>query len=419
MTSKNRIGYACTPISIPYKTSRGFILKNFNEDIFKKCVSENIKDLLNILKWNVEHDIFLFRISSDIIPFGSHSVNNIEWWDIFKEELADCGQYIKDNEIRVSMHPGQYTVLNSPKESVVNKSISDLEYHCRFLDALNVDYSNKIILHVGGVYNDKVLAMKRFTQNFYRLTNSTQKRLVIENDDKSYTIEDVLSICKVIHVPAVFDNLHHMLNPCSLELNEIITQIKKTWNKDDGPIKLHYSDQDEIKKGGAHSKTVITSNFLDYLNYIQSLNADIMLEVKDKEISAIKCINSLKTDVDISTRMDQWEKYKYCVMEKSSSYYKKCSTLINSEVPIQHIYSNIDHCLNLPYDEDNFKKTIQHIYEYLNDKVTLKEYEKLRTAINNLTNNKIEDKSKVKDLLRMLCKKYGLDFLNNSYFFIY
>jgi len=109
----------------------------------------------------------------------------------------------RNPNIRGSMHPGQYTVLNSPNEEVVEKSIMDLEYHCKFLDSLGVDYSNKIILHVGGVYGDKISAMERFKHNFNRLSNSLKKRLVIENDDKSYTIEDVLIKIHIYNVQSM------------------------------------------------------------------------------------------------------------------------------------------------------------------------------------------------------------------------
>lgn len=391
------------------------MLKNFNEDIFDECVSSNLKDLMGILQWNFQNDIYMFRISSDIIPFGSHSINNIKWWRTFKEELSECGKFIKTNDIRVSMHPGQYTVLNSPREEVVEKSIADLEYHCRFLDAMEVDYKNKIVLHVGGVYGNKLSAMEIFKSNFNRLSGSLKKRLVIENDDKSYTIEEVLGICKELGIPAVFDNLHHKLNPCSLEWEYIISRVKSTWKAEDGLVKFHYSDQDMEKKGGAHSKSVITKNFLSYMESIKDLDADIMLEVKDKEISAIKCICALRENLGVSIRTAQWAKYKYCLMEKNYSYYKKCSSLINSKMPMSEVYIYIDECLNSSFNEGSFVNAAQHVYGYVKDKVTLKEKGNFMELLKNPDENKI----KIKSLLQKLCKKYKVEYINNSYYFIY
>lgn len=412
---KNRIGYACTPVSIPYKTSRSFILKNFSESMFNECVKANIDDLNKILRWNVKNDIYMFRISSDIIPFASHAINNIEWWEIFKDDLIACGNFIKENHIRVSMHPGQYTVINSNSEDVVRKSIEDLEYHCRFLDALEVDYTNKIILHVGGVYGDKASAMERFKHNFKRLSISAQNRLALENDDKSYTVKDVLELSGEINIPVVFDNLHHELNPCDIEFEDILFLVKNTWKAKDGSMKLHYSDKDLEKRGGAHSKFVVTENFLNYIDKINAIDADIMLEVKDKEISALKCICALEDNLKKSIRTEQWAKYKYSVMEKGYAYYKNCSRLINSEAKMSDIYIYIDEVLSKPFDAGSFRNTAEHVYGYVKDKTTLKEKELFKTLLADVSKNNI----KIKDLLQRLCKKYGSKYINASYYFIY
>lgn len=410
-----RIGYACTPISIPYRTSRSFLLKNFNKDIFNECIRNNVDDLMNILKWNIENRIYMFRISSDIIPFGSHPINNIKWWETFSRELMECGKFIRINNIRVSMHPGQYTVLNSPNEEVVKRSIADLEYHCRFLDALEADYSNKIVLHVGGVYGDKYFSTERFRTNFYRLSDSLKNRLVLENDDKSYTIRDVLDICNGLSIPAVFDNLHHKLNTCSLRTEEILKLVKSTWKTADGRVKIHYSDEDIDKKGGAHSRSVNTQNFLSYMKIIRDLNADIMLEVKDKEISAIKCISALDKNLHNSVKTEQLEKYKYCLIEKDYSFYKKCCELIKSDVPMNQVYISIDECLRLPFNEDSFRNAAKLIYGYVKNEVTLKEEKNFYELLSNPSDNK----AKIKSLLHRLCKKYNINHINNSYYFIY
>lgn len=415
MINKSRIGYACTPISLPYRTSRSIILKNFNQKNFGECVKNNLKDLMNILNWNKDNGIYMFRISSDIIPFGSHPINNIKWWESFHNEFIECGEFISNNNMRVSMHPGQYTVLNSPSEDVAQKSILDLEYHCRLMDAMGLEYSNKIILHVGGVYGNKLNALDRFKLNFKKLSPSMKRRLVIENDDKSYTIEEVLRLCNELGVPAVFDNLHHILNPCDLEWEEILNRTKNTWKNGDGPVKFHYSNQDSIKKGGAHSKSVITKDFVDFMESIKNLNADVMLEVKDKEISAIKCLCALDSDLPVSKRTEQWAKYKYSLMERNYSYYEKCSSMINSKLPMLNIYAYIDECLAEPFSEGNFVNAAQHVYGYVNEKATQKE----KDNFNELLKNPSESKDKIKEFLQKLCKKYNAEYINNSYYFIY
>ena len=135
---KVRIGYACIPLCIDAKTTRTFLLKNFSEENLISTAGENIADLKRILQYNLLNDIRLFRISSDIIPFGSHQINNIEWWRIFKSELSEIGEFIKENEMRVSMHPGQYTVINSDSDMVVEKMCRI--YQQILLATLHTDY---------------------------------------------------------------------------------------------------------------------------------------------------------------------------------------------------------------------------------------------------------------------------------------
>jgi UV DNA damage endonuclease len=412
---QKKIGYACVLESMPYKTSRSFILKNFSEINFYNATKGNLDDLLKILKWNKTKNIYMFRISSDIIPFGSHIVNNIEWWNIFKDQLTSIGVYIKENNMRVSMHPGQYTVLNSPNAEVAKRSIDEIEYHTKFLDSLGLDYTNKIVLHIGGVYDNKIDAINRFIENFQQLSTSSKKRLVVENDDKSYTIEDVLYVSDKINVPVVFDNLHDKLNPSSLDFTEIIRRVIKTWKSIDGKIKLHYSDQDESKKGGAHSKFVNLKNFLSYLNRIQDIDADIMLEVKDKEISAIKCINATTDDLALSVKTSEWAKYKYLLMEKNYSFYKIGKELIQQDESITSFYIFIDDCLNAPFDQTNYTNTILHVFGYLKDKVTSKEKDTFNNLLNDIENNI----TNTKNYLLRLSKKYNIEYLFNSYYFLY
>ena len=285
-----KIGYACIPLTTNARTNRRLTLKNFSEKMFLEVLEQNLIDLRRILENNEKYNIKLFRISSDIVPLGSHSINEIPWHKHFQNELNEIGEYIKKCGMRVSMHPGQYTVLNAEKEEIVVKAIKDLEYHARFLDSLGVDSSNKIILHIGGGYGDKSAAINRFIENFKRLSPSVKNRLVIENDGKIFNIEDVLFVSRQINIPVIFDNLHHECNhEIEMPIKEIMNKVAKTWQEKDGHIKVHYSQQNLHKQIGAHSNTIIVKNFLEYYEEVKEFNLDIMLEVKDKDVSAIKC----------------------------------------------------------------------------------------------------------------------------------
>ncbi|ERK29720.1 UV DNA damage repair endonuclease UvsE [Clostridium intestinale] len=410
-----KIGYACIPLTIPFRTNRRLVLKDFTYEKASEIIESNLSDLYKILEYNKKRGINLFRISSDIIPLGSHEINDLPWKSIFKSELASIGNYIKENSLRVSMHPGQYTIINSPSDDIVNKSIRDFEYHTDFLDSLGVDYTHKLILHIGGVYGDKPLAKKRFIENFKRLSSAAQKRMIIENDEKNYSLEDVLEISEKINIPVVYDNLH---NTCygsnSLSVKEIYKLVHKTWKKEDGNMKVHYSQQAENKKIGSHSTTINIEDFLEYFKEAKDFDPDIMLEVKDKDISSIKVINSLNSLKGINTKStitEEWAKYKYVVMAYNYEAYKTCRKIIKDDGDILSLYKYIDETLKNPLDEGNYINTLQHIWGYFKD--ISKTQEK-----NHFTKMISEKKfSNAKDYLFKLTNKYDVEYLKKGYFF--
>ena len=288
-----RIGYACLTVGVKNTDFKSCRLINASEERLLSIIEFNLNSLDNIIDYNIKNNIKLFRITSNLIPFGSNPINNIKWWDIYKNKLVLIGRKISDNHMRVSMHPGQYTVLNSPKNQVVKRAIDDLDYHTRVLDSLNLSKEHKIILHIGGIYDNKDKAIKRFIVNFNMLNNNIKDRLVIENDDKSYNIKDVLNISSILNIPVVFDNLHNHVNNSgeNRDENYWIELSSKTWSKEHGKQKIHYSQQNPNKCIGAHSETIESNEFLEFYNKLSNKDLDIMLEVKDKNLSAIKCIN--------------------------------------------------------------------------------------------------------------------------------
>lgn len=155
------IGYACLTIGVPNTNLKSCTAKNANEEKLLELISHNLNSLENIIEYNIKNNIKLFRISSDLIPFGSSPINTLSWWEIFSSQFSEIGKKIKTSGMRVSMHPGQYTVLNSPNIEVVDRAIDDLNYHTKVLDSIGVGSEHKIVLHIGGVYNDKKAGNKQ------------------------------------------------------------------------------------------------------------------------------------------------------------------------------------------------------------------------------------------------------------------
>lgn len=156
------IGYACLTLGVQNTDLKTCTIKNADEARLTSLIACNLDALEKMIDYNIKNSIHMFRISSDIIPFASSPVNRIPWAETFGERLSAIGRKIRQSGMRVSMHPGQYTVLNSPNETTAENAVLDLRYHAAFLDSLQVDSSHKIILHIGGAYDDRQSAVQRF-----------------------------------------------------------------------------------------------------------------------------------------------------------------------------------------------------------------------------------------------------------------
>lgn len=415
------IGYACLTVGVPDTDQKSCMLKNASKEKLLELISYNLNSLENIIDYNIKNKIKLFRISSDIIPFGSNPVNNLEWWDIFDSQFSRIGHKIKTSGMRVSMHPGQYTVLNSPKKEVVENAIEDLRYHTKILDTLGVGEDNKIVLHIGGVYNDKSQAIRRFISNYRELDDSVKRRLIIENDDKSYNISDVLEIGSIINVPVVFDNLHNQVNPFDKSKSDYywIDKCKETWREKDGIQKIHYSQQNPLKKAGSHSSTIQINKFMSFYEGLERDDIDIMLEVKDKNLSAVKCINCTSSDKSIKDLEIEWSRYKYMVLENSPSDYVEIRKLLNDKdaYPATEFYNLIENALSKEITIGNSINAALHIWGYFKKKATdreknsflnnIEKYEQGQTSLKTIKNN-----------LWKIAVKYNQSYLLDSYYFI-
>ncbi len=415
-----RIGYACIALGVEATTNRRCLLKNASESRLKELINANLQDLMVILKYNKAKGVSLFRISSDIIPFASHPNNHLIWWEEFAVPLQKIGAYIRENDMRVSMHPGQYTVLNSPKRDVVNRATADLIYHARFLDALGLDQSHKMIIHVGGCYGDKQAAIRRFKEQYRLLPAEVKKRLVLENDDTQFHLDDVLDICISVGMPVVMDQLHHLVNPAPLEndLSHKISAVSKTWSAADGVPKLHFSCQAPGKLLGSHSDTIYVKPFLDFFETVRDREVDMMLEVKDKDISAIKC-NRLAFGASPEEMEDQWSCYQYTVLSHSREAYEKVQEILQEKKQgyIKNFYTLVEQAISEPIKLKQIVEAAQKVWICLENYTSDQERAKFFSLLEQYEQEQVKLKS-IKNYLKRLAIKYEINDLLNSYYFV-
>ncbi|MDD4511323.1 MAG: DUF1722 domain-containing protein, partial [Oscillospiraceae bacterium] len=302
-----------------------------------------------------------------------------------------------------------------------NRAIADLEYHEQVLRLLQTDSRSKIILHVGGAYGDKAAAIKRFCRNWARLSDVVRSRIVLENDERIYNIADVLNIAGHLGVPAVFDTLHHSINLPSQSLSETdwILQCAKTWKASDGRQKIHYSQQGSEGKPGAHSRSIYTEPFLKFYETVQYMNLDMMLEVKDKNLSAIKCGQLVSDTNNMYTLEREWAKYKYNVLEHSQSAYLAIRALLKDKraYPAVQFYSILERALDEPLETNNAVNALLHVWGYFKKFAQPDEKKRFFSALDKYKSSAAK-LATVKNQLHQLAKKYDERYLLQSYYFL-
>jgi UV DNA damage endonuclease len=281
-----RIGYACVNGTVGESASRTFRLSSFSDERAIETISSNLRVLRDILQWNLDHGILYFRISSGTIPLASHPVMTFDWKTAFADELAEIGAFINVHGMRTNVHPGQYTLINSNRPEVVQASILELQYHADLLDLMGLDDTHKIQLHTGGVYGDKAAAADRFVEVYETLDPSIRRRLVIENEERHFNLADNLAIHARTGIPLLFDIFHHRLYNAGESLGEALDLVAPTW-EGHGPAMLDYSTQDPAKRFGAHTPSIDLDDFASVLEVLWGRDVDVMLEIKDKEKSAL------------------------------------------------------------------------------------------------------------------------------------
>jgi UV DNA damage endonuclease len=288
-----RIGYPCINRTVNCNANSTFRLKSYSENRLKSSIKNNLECLRRILQFNLENRLFFFRISSDFVPFASHPINKFNWQKYFQDEFEEIGEFIIKNRMRISMHPDQFTLINSIREEIFKRSKKELQYHSEVLDLMKLDTSAKIQIHVGGVYGDKNKGMERFVKRFHELHDSIIRRLVIENDGRLYDLNDCLKINDQIQIPILLDIFHHKLNESATRtMKESVKLAAKSWNKKkDGILMVDYSSQDPNGLPHKHSEIINLKDFSMFLKQTEPFDFDVILEIKDKEKSAIQAVN--------------------------------------------------------------------------------------------------------------------------------
>lgn len=287
-----RIGYACINMTLGEKnitTNRGMIRKTFDAkglNYVSNLSLQNVRDLIEVIKWNEKNGINLYRMSSDMFPWSSeYNFDDLPDINKIRNLLSGLGNLVIQYGHRLSFHPGPFNVLASPNPEVVRKTVLELNKHSEIMDMIGLPVSpySKINIHVGGAYGNKQDALRRWVDNFQLLDENTKKRLTIENDDKPnmFTVKDLLYIHENTKIPIVFDYHHHNCHNDSMSVEDALKLVVATWPSDITPT-VHVSEPRDEKNFRAHH---------DYIK--KEVNTyghdlDLMFESKAKELSVLE-----------------------------------------------------------------------------------------------------------------------------------
>lgn len=288
-TKKINFGYACINTELKKKgiftsrTCRIATIEKKGESYLLQLARENLKDLKEIIKWNIQNDILFYRMSSDIFPFASHEKYCYSL-DQFEKELAEIGYMARESKMRLTFHPGQYTVLSTDKDNVLKNSIREIEMHNTILQKMGMGCDSILVLHVGSKVGGKKASLKRFVEGFNLLSEGARKRIVLENCETGYKIEELLEVSNETGIPIVIDYHHHSLHKGDVDLYYLIDQVLSVWKKRGIKPKFHLSESRDplgnFTQKRAHSDLILDS--LEILSKHPE-GVDLMIEAKLKE----------------------------------------------------------------------------------------------------------------------------------------
>ena len=301
-----RLGYVCISKKLGKKvtTSSTVTFANYSKlpseekklDKLKAVAASNLTDLATTIKYNIENNIHFYRITSALIPLNTHpEVGDWGYRKFLKKDFEYVGKLVNNANMRVDTHPDEFNVINSVNPKVVENTKINLLAQALWFDDFNYPYG-KMVIHVGGATGGKEAGIERFINNFKTFPKEVTSKLIIENDDKTYTAKETLYLCQQLNVPMVLDVHHHNCNNDGENIYELIPDIFKTWENEKLPPKLHFSSPKEGEKDRKHADFIHPGEFVEFIENAKRFDTDmdIMLECKEKDIALFQLVQDIK-----------------------------------------------------------------------------------------------------------------------------
>ncbi len=202
--------------------------------LLSQTILANGRALLAAIDYCSRNSIGAFRVNSRIFPLKTHPLVGYHLAELpehaaIEHVYRQAADSAAKQNIRLTFHPDQFTLLSSPDAGVTRRSLDELAYHAEVAEYIGADV---ITLHGGGGYGDKPAALKRLTVALEDLPHPVRSRLVLENDDRVYTPADLLPVCGATGIPFVYDVHHHRCLPDGLTTEEVTERALATWSRE-------------------------------------------------------------------------------------------------------------------------------------------------------------------------------------------
>lgn len=292
-----RFGLCCKFVRAPIKfrtTTATHVRKLTNRaEFLSKILLDNAQALEDAIQCCDALGIKSFRVTSKFSPLYTHpelgySLDSLPAAETIYAHLKRCKRLAQKTQMRLTLHPDQFVVLNSPHKDVLKKSIQEIEYHTLIANLIGADVIN---IHGGGVYGDKKSALDRFEVGFHRLSSSARAKITLENDDRCFTPSDLLPLCHRLKIPFVYDIHHHRCLPDSLSEKEATAQALRTWNRE--PL-FHLSSPLHGWGGPVPNRHHDYIDLRDFpMHWLEIDPLTIEIEAKAKELAILRLIKAL------------------------------------------------------------------------------------------------------------------------------
>ena len=265
---------------------------------------DNSESLLAALHFIASRDIGAFRILSPFFPRFTHpevgyALEDLPHAKTILDNLQRAEKFRQRKGLRLSFHPDQFIFLSSPQASVTENSIMELEYQAMVAEILGADVIN---IHGGGAYGDKGASLKRLRRNFQRLSGKLRRKLTLENDDRSYTVADLVPVCRELQVPLVYDVHHHRCNPDGLTEEEATELSLETWEMVGREPYFHISSPLNGWQGKDPRPHADYIDPADLPRCWRNLNVTVDVEAKAKELAVLALQKFLEAEKSASAQ---------------------------------------------------------------------------------------------------------------------